>query len=230
MTDETSPTQPARPTASTPAGQPSSDPDGLPTWVRPAIEFGPLITFFIVQRTTERLDGLYWATIALIATTSVAVLVSRWLEKRWPKVPLVTGIVVAVLGGLTIYLESELFIKVKPTVVYATFAAILLGGLAMGHVLLQGVLGAALSMRPEGWRQLTVRTALFCLGLALTNEVLRRVLSTDHWTIVKTFGYAAATMVFFVAQGKLFEQHAIGPDGQGENEPPGGPHSGAPHS
>ena len=217
MTNETTPTQP------------TAEADSLPAWVRPAIEFGPLITFFIVQRTTERLDGLYWATIALIATTSVAVLVSRWLEKRWPKVPLVTGVLVAILGGLTIYLESELFIKVKPTVVYATFAAILWGGLAMGHVLLQGVLGKALAMRDQGWRQLTIRTALFCLGLAGANEVLRRVLNTDHWTTVKTFGYAAVTMVFFVAQGGLFERHALGPDTlNDETEPPGGPHSDAP--
>lgn len=193
----------------------------LPPWVRPAIEFGPLITFFIVQRTTERLDGLYWATIALIAVTTVAVLVSRWLEKRWPKVPLVTGLFVAVLGGLTIYLESELFIKVKPTFVYAAFAVILLGGLALGHLLLESVLGTALKMTDEGWRKLTVRIGLFCLGLALANEVLRRTLSTDHWTTVKTFGYSLAFFIYLLTQGGLIEAHAL----PASEEPAGGPHS-----
>jgi len=191
----------------------------LPKWVRPAIEFGPLLTFFVVQRSTERLGGLYWATVALMVTTSLAVLCSWFLERRVPPVPLITGVFVGILGGLTIYLESELFIKIKPTLVYGTFAAVLLGGLAFHQLFLRSVLGEALVMGELGWRLLSVRLGLFCAALAASNEVFRRVLDTDTWTTVKTFGYASATMVFLVFQGSLIEAHAPkkGPD---DAEPP----------
>ena len=140
--------------------------------------------------------------------TAIVVLVSRVFERRWPKVALVTGIIVAILGGITIYLEDELWIKVKPTVVYGTFGVVLLGSLASGHLLLKRVMGGAMALQDQGWRKLTLRVGGFCLALAIANEIFRRQLDTDTWTTVKTFGYGAAFFVFLLLQGSLIEAHA----------------------
>ncbi len=193
----------------------------LPTWLRPLLEFGPLIQFFVVQRTTERMDGLYWATVSLMISTTLSVVISRVLEKRWPPVPLVTGIFVGIMGGLTLYMDSQLFIKIKPTLVYSTFGIVLLGGLARGRIFLRSIFEASLPMKDKGWIVFTKRLGYFCFLLALGNEVLRQVLDTDDWTTAKTFGYGPAWLVFLVAQGSLFEKHSLeeaGDDAQKEAE------------
>ena len=185
----------------------------MPTWVRPVLEFSPLLIFFVVQRSTRHLDdigGLYWATISLMVTTTLSVIVSRIAEKRWPVLPLITGIVVGVMGGLTIYLNSELFIKIKPTIINGVLAAMLLGGLMTGRLFLRNILGKAMPMAEEGWRILTGRMVFYFIALAVGNEILRRTLNTDDWTTVKTFGFGPAGFVFLMAQSKLIERHWIG--------------------
>ncbi|MEZ5973283.1 MAG: inner membrane-spanning protein YciB [Planctomycetota bacterium] len=180
---------------------------GAPTWLRPVIEFAPLLVFFVLQRTTTRMEGLYWATIGLMIATATAVGLSRWFERRWPVVPLITLVIVGGLGGMTLYLEEEWFIKFKPSLVYGVFAAVLLGSLRTGHLPLRSVMGQALPMEAAGWRALSLRLGLFCLGLVLTNEILRRVLDTGTWTTVKTFGYSAGFFVFLMMQASLIEAH-----------------------
>ncbi len=200
----------------------STESKPLPAWVRPVIEFSPLIIFFVVQRSTRHLDdlgGLYWATISLMITTTVSVIASRIIEKRWPALPLITGLVVGVMGGLTIYMNSELFIKIKPTIVNAILGALLLGGLATGRLFLRNVLGKNLPMAEEGWRILTGRMVLYFFALAVGNEILRRVLNTDDWTTAKTFGFGPAGFIFLLAQSKLIERHWTGDrDGQDSKE------------
>ncbi|MFT5197539.1 MAG: intracellular septation protein [Planctomycetota bacterium] len=185
-------------------------PGGLPGWVRPALEFGPILIFFVVQRATrdQHLGGLYWATIALMVTTAISVLFSRIKEKRWPPVALITGVVVGVMGGLTIYLDSELFIKIKPTIINCILGGLLLGGLMTGRLFLRNVLGKALPMREEGWRIFTKRMVFYFFALAIGNEILRRTLNTDDWTMAKTFGFGPAGFVFLLAQGPLIERYS----------------------
>lgn len=172
-----------------------------------AIEFGPLIVFFLTQRFTERLNGLYWATIAFMVAITIAVIASRLLERRWPTVPLVTAVFVLILGGLTIYLDSELFIMIKPTLVNALFAAILLVGLLRGRLFLKTIFGPQIDMPEEAWRTLTLRFGLWFVFLALLNEGLRRGLSVDDWTTFKTFGLPIFSLVFIVAQMPFFNRY-----------------------
>ncbi|MDF1839080.1 MAG: septation protein IspZ [Planctomycetota bacterium] len=191
----------------------TSESGGLPSWVRPALEFSPALVFLVVQRSTRHLDdlgGLYWATISLMIVTPISLIVSRVVEKRWPIVPLVTGLVVGAMGGLTIYLNSELFIKMKPTILYGIMGGTLLFGLLMGRLFLRSVLGKNMPMDEEGWTILTRRISLYFFALAGLNEIIRRVLSTDHWTLVKTFGFGVATAAFFISQVKLIEKHWTG--------------------
>ena len=125
--------------------------------------------------------GIYWGTGIFIVATAVALPCYRWLEKRWPVMPLVGGFFVLVFGGLTIWLQDDTFIKLKPTIVNCLFGTILGGGLLLfGRPLLKPLFGTAFRLTDEGWRKLTLRWALFFFVLAAVNEVMWRWLPDRH--------------------------------------------------
>jgi intracellular septation protein len=171
--------------------------------VKLAIEAGPLGVFFIANAK----GGIFVATAAFMIAITLALAASWWLERKLPTLPLVTGVFVLVFGGLTLWLQDELFIKLKPTIVNGLFAAILLGGLVAGRPFLKPLLGAALELTDEGWRKLTFRWAWFFVALALANEVVWRTVSTDAWVGFKTFAILPATIVFSLAQLPLISRY-----------------------
>lgn len=157
-----------------------------------ALEIGPLGVFFIVNSQA----GLFAGTGAFMGAVALALAVNYWLERRIPIMPLVTGLFVLVFGALTLALNDELFIKLKPTIVNGLFALILFGGLLFGKALLQPLLGSMVKMEPAGWRKLTVAWAWFFVLLAAINEVVWRSFSTDFWVGFKLFGIMPLTLVF----------------------------------
>lgn len=170
-----------------------------------AIELGPLLAFFVAQRTAD----IFVATGVFMAATVVSVFASRRLEGRWPTMPLVTGVFVLLMGGLTLYLQDGTFIKVKPTITNLLFAAILLGGLARGRLFLKLVFGEAFQLDEPGWRALTVRFGLYFVFLAGVNEVVWRNFSEDRWTDFKVFGILPLTLLFTALQTPLIQRHAL---------------------
>ena len=171
--------------------------DQAPRWLKPAIDYGPLAVFFASYVTL----GLMAATAALIAASLIALLLAWLLERRVPLVPLITAAIVVVFGGLTLWLQDETFIKMKPTIVQAIFALILLGGLAFGRPLLKPLLGPMMPpMSDRAWRQFTLRYALFFVAMAGLNELVWRTQSTDFWVTFKVFGLPALTILFILAQ------------------------------
>jgi len=172
-----------------------------------AVELGPLLVFFAVQRAVD----LYWATGAFMVATVVSVLVARRTEGRWPAMPLVTGVFVLVFGGLTLALQDGQFIKVKPTIVNLLFAAILLGGLFRGRLFLKLVFGEAFLLDEPGWRVLTVRFGLYFVGLAALNEIVWRNASEDTWVSFKVFGIMPLTLLFLLSQSALIQRHRLEP-------------------
>ena len=174
-----------------------SAPEQSRRWLKPAVDYGPLAVFFVSYLTL----GLMAATAALIAASLIALAVAWALEGRVPVVPLVTAAIVAVFGGLTLWLQDETFIKMKPTIVQALFALVLLGGLACGRPLLKPLLGAVMPpMNERAWRQFTLRYALLFIALAALNELVWRTQSTDFWVTFKVFGLPALTILFFLSQ------------------------------
>jgi intracellular septation protein len=179
--------------------------------LRLVLEIGPLAILFIANAKL----GLLTAPAIFIPATIVAVAVSWWLERRVPIMPLLGGVFVGLFGGLTLYFQEDLFIKIKPTVMNLGFAAVLAIGLVAKRNPLKILLGAALDLTDEGWRLLSVRWMAYFLVMAVVNEIAWRTLSTDAWVSVKVFGYLPAALLFTMAQVPALMRHQVQKD-----EPP----------
>ena len=182
----------------------SPAPAKLNPLVKLALDFGPLILFFFANRYAD----IFFATAAFMVAVIVALAIQYVLIRRIPIVPVVTAAIVLVFGLLTLWLHDETFIKVKPTIIYSMFAAILFVGLITGRPLFELVLDGAFHLTEEGWKKLTWRWALFFVVLAILNEVVWRSVSTDTWVAFKTFGFIPITLVFALAQTPLFVRYA----------------------
>jgi intracellular septation protein len=172
------------------------------------VEVGPLVVFFVMNARA----GIFWGTGGFMVATVISLVASRILFGRVPVMPLVTGVFVLVFGGLTLWLQDDHFIKIKPTIVNALFAGALFAGLLAGHSLLKIVFGEVFRLTDEGWRKLTIRWACFFTFLALLNEVVWRSFSTDVWVSFKVFGIMPLTMIFAIAQMGLLKQYEPRPD------------------
>ncbi|WP_119419333.1 septation protein A [Desertibaculum subflavum] len=176
--------------------------------VKLAIETGPLLVFFV----TNARFGIFAATGAFMVAIVAALAASYAIERKLPTLPLVTAFFVLVFGGLTLMLQDELFIKLKPTIVNTLFAAILAGGMLFDRPLLKPLMGAVLPLDDQGWRILTWRWAGFFLLLAVLNEVVWRTQTTDTWVSFKVFGVMPLTIVFMLAQVPLLRRHGSDAD------------------
>ncbi len=148
------------------------------------------------------------ATACLLVTTVFCLGIIYSVERKLAIAPLLTGSIVAVFGGLTLWLNDDLFIKLKPTLINGIFAAILLTGVyGFKRGLLNQVLGLAVQLTHEGWLILSRRWGFFFLFLAGLNEAIWRNFPTDFWVNFKVFGMFTLTMAFAIAQVKLMERH-----------------------
>jgi intracellular septation protein len=171
--------------------------------VKLLIEFGPLAAFGI----TYFFAGIFWAT-GVVMVTSVVALAATWSQfGRLLPVPLMTAVLVVVFGSLTFWLHDPRFIKIKPTIINLLFGGVLLFGLMTGRPLLKLLLGEAFKLTEEGWRKLSLRWALFFLGLAGLNEVVWRTFSETVWVNFKVFGILGLSMVFAMAQIRLIKRY-----------------------
>jgi intracellular septation protein len=189
------------------------------------LELGPLAIFFFANARGEWLaeripalaafgGPLFVATALFVVATLISLGVSLALTRRLPILPLVSGIVVLVFGGLALWLHDETFIKMKPTIINALFGGVLLGGLAFDKPLLGYVFDSAFRLTDEGWRKLTLRWAVFLLLLAVLNELVWRTVPTDTWVTFKVFGLVGLTFVFTLFQLPLINRYALPEEGK----------------
>ena len=186
--------------------------DDAPSWeelrpqlIRLALEIGPLIIFFVVNARA----GIFPATAWFMAAMIVSLVLSWLILKRVAVMPLVSGVIVLIFGGLTLWLQDETFIKMKPTIVNTLFGVVLLGGLLFGRSLLGYVFNAAFQLDDDGWRKLTLRWGIFFLFLAVLNEAVWRNFSDAVWVNFKVWGTMPITIIFTLAQMPLIMRHTV---------------------
>ena len=186
------------------------EPHRLNPLLKLALELGPLGIFFLANQRA----GIFTATGIFIAATLVSLAIHYALVRKLPIMPLVSGVVVVVFGGLTLFLQDELFIKLKPTIVNTLFGLTLLGGLYFRKPLLAIVMDSMFNLTDEGWRKLTFRWAIFFFVLAALNEIVWRTQTTDFWVSFKVFGIMPLTIVFALAQTPLLMRHEVRKDSE----------------
>lgn len=177
-----------------------------PSMRRLLLDFFPLAAFFV----GFKLGGVALATWVMVIATAATLAVIYITEKRIALLPLISGICVLVFGSLTIALDSELFIKLRPTVVNLLFASVLLVGVyGFRQGWLKHIMSFAFQLTDAGWLTLSKRWAFLFFSLAAINEIVWRHFPTDIWVNVKVFGFVGLTLLFSLAQVPLIEREAL---------------------
>ena len=169
-----------------------------------ALDLGPLILFFAINA----IYGIFAATAVFMVAVIAALAISKLRYGAVSPMPAMSAVLVLAFGGLTLVLQDETFIKLKPTILYTLFAAVLIAGLLLNRLFLQMLMGEAFQLDPAGWRKLTLRWAVFFLFLAALNELVWRNASTDFWVSFKVFGLLPLTLLFAALQVGLLQRHA----------------------
>jgi intracellular septation protein len=183
---------------------------------RLAIDLLPLVVFFAANYW----KGIFAATIAFMVAISAAMLVSLFRYRHISPMLWFSGAMVIVLGGITIWLQDETFIKMKPTLLYVAIASVLGFGLATGRNLLKAVLGSAYpGLSERGWTLLTRNWLVFFLGMAVVNEAVWRTSSTDFWVGFKLWFFLPATFIFALANVPMLMRHGMQME-EARGEPP----------
>ena len=173
------------------------------------LDLGPLFVFFLAFE----FRGIFVATGIFMVAVLAALAVGWHLEKRLSPIPLITAVLVIIFGGLTLYLRNDVFIKMKPTVLYGFFGAVLLGGLSVNRLFIKYVFAQAFELDEPGWKKLTIRWGLFFLCLAVINESVWRNTSTATWVSFKVWGIIPLIFLFALAQTPLVMKHQTNADG-----------------
>jgi len=186
------------------------------------IDVGPLLVFFAVNffAPVPQALKIFAATGAFMAAMVVAMIYSALRFGRISPMLWFSGVLVVLMGGVTLWLQDETFIKMKPTFYYLLVAAILGFGLFTGRPLLKRVLGTAYPGLDEaGWRKLTRNWALFFAFMALLNEAVWRNSSTDFWVGFKLWGAIPLTFLFALANIPMLLRHGLSRDEAVPTEP-----------
>ena len=173
--------------------------------LRPVVEYGPILIFFLAYYMAD----LFVATASIMIATVFALALSYVFDRHVPIMPLITAGIIGVFGGLTLWLQDETFIKMKPTIIQAIFGTVLISGLIVNRLFLKSLMGAAWQITDEGWRVLTLRFAIFFFFLAALNEVVWRTQSTEVWVNFKVFGLMSLTIIFILTQLSLLKRYSI---------------------
>ncbi len=215
---------------------PPSGPESVPPppraqhgWLNFAIDFGPLLIFFVVYKLSASGEGAFAATTAAIKGTlafMVAIIaamsISKWKLGKISPMLWMSGVLVIGFGALTIWFHDERFIVMKPTIIYAAFAAILLGGYALGRPMLKYLLQSALDgLSERGWLLLSRNWGLFFAALGVANHVMYVLIqsnrmSFDLWLTIKVWGVTALSFLFTLSQLPVMMKHGLAVEGEGD--------------
>ncbi|MDP8994740.1 MAG: septation protein IspZ [Pseudomonadota bacterium] len=173
---------------------------------RLAIDLVPLVVFFA----TYFWSDIFTATVAFMVAITAAMLVSQLKYRHISPMLWFSGAMVLVLGGITVWLHDDTFIKMKPTLLYSVIAAVLLFGQLTGRNFLKALLGTAYpGLSDRGWQLLTRNWIGFFLVLAAINEAVWRTSSTDFWVAFKLWFFLPMTFLFALANVPMLMRHGM---------------------
>ncbi|WP_336278679.1 septation protein A [Bartonella sp. CB175] len=183
------------------------------------LEMGPLVVFFIANYKGEWLINnielfknfnkpIFPATALFMVAIVIALSLSWILARKIPVMPLISGIFVLIFGFLTLWLNNDTFIKMKPTIINCIFSLILFGGIFFEKPLLRYAFDSTLKLDDLGWKKLTYRWAFFFIFLAFLNEIVWRNFSDNFWTSFKVFGVMPITVLFMLLQMPIIIKHS----------------------
>lgn len=188
------------------------------SWLNVAVDYGPLLVFLGVYRwmspketsAAGEIIAIIYGTGAFMAASVIALLVSKWrLGKVSPMLWFSTALIMG-FGSLTIFFGDPTFVQLKPTIIYASFGVLLLGGYVMGRALLKILLEAAFEgLSDEGWLKLSRNWGVFFLVLAVLNEVLRAQMDFEGWLWAKIWVFLPLTFLFTFSQIPLLMKHGL---------------------
>jgi intracellular septation protein len=204
------------------------------SWLNVAVDYGPLLVFLGVYRWQSpadpnpvgELSAIIAGTGAFMVAAVIALLLSKWrLGKVSPMLWFSTALIVG-FGSLTIIFGDPTFVQLKPTIIYACFGVVLLGGVFAGRALLKILLEAAFEgLSDEGWLKLSRNWGVFFLLLAVLNEVLRAQMSFEGWLWAKLWVFLPLTFLFTFSQIPMLLKHGLSFEDRDEpfkEEPPTG--------
>lgn len=172
-------------------------------------DFFPILLFFIAYK----LYGIYVATAVAIAASFIQVGMHWVKHRRFETMHLVTLVMIAFFGGLTLILQDEAFIKWKPTVINWLFAVVFLGSQFIGKKnLVERMMGANISLPAFVWPRLNTSWALFFILMGVANLYVMTYYDTDTWVNFKLFGMMGMTLIFMIAQGFYLARYLQQPE------------------
>jgi intracellular septation protein len=189
--------------------------------LKQVLELGPTIVFFLIYLRIKddtftmggtEYSGFIVATLIFVPILLIAMGILWALTRSLSRMQIFTAFMVIFFGGLTAYFNDERFFKMKTSIVYGCFAAILGIGLLRGRSYLEWVMGDFLPMQAAGWMILTKRITVMFIALAIANEVIWRTQSTELWVKLETFAFPAVLFVFLWLQIISLQRYLIEPD------------------
>ena len=171
-------------------------------------DFGPLLIFFIIYFNNE--NDLKIAIPPFIIATVISLIVIYFLEKRIPMVPFLSGVLITLFGGLTIYFDNKIFFYMKPTIINLLFAAVLFFGKYFTEKpLLKIFFQNAFNLENEGWKKLNYRWIYFFIFVAILNEIVWRTQSEPFWVNFKVWGLLPISFLFAASQIPLINKYKL---------------------
>jgi intracellular septation protein len=170
-------------------------------------EFFPLIVFFVVYYKSDK--DLYLSITAVIIATLISLVALYIKERKISTMMLVSTVILVIFGGLSIFLKNDIFFKMKPTIINALFAIILIGSTFFNKPVLKMLLNSSMKLTDQGWSLMNKLWSGFFIFLALLNEIVWRTQTTDVWVNFKVFGIMGITIVFTIIQIPLLKKHFI---------------------
>lgn len=186
--------------------------------LKQVLELGPTLAFFFIYLRIRddvltfggtEYSGFIVATLIFVPILLVAMAILWALTRKMSRMQVFTAFMVVFFGGLTAWFNNEAFFKMKTTIVYGVFAAILGFGLLRGTSYLEWIMGELLPMQREGWMILTRRLTAMFTALAVANEIIWRTQSTDLWVKLETFAFPAVMFLFLWGQIMVLQKYLI---------------------